>query len=79
MKKSILFSLFFFGMTLPIFAQLSPAITSWVINTTGLTGYNCPSCTTPVYGSIPANVQSVSYTSTDAYIKSQGIGIARVS
>jgi len=73
MKKSILFSLFFFGMTLPIFAQLSPAITSWVINTTGLTGYNCPSCTTPVYGSIPANVQSVSYTSTDAYIKSQGI------
>src|ERR1035441_1949637 len=39
-------------------AQLSPVITSWVINTTGATGYN----------GIPSNVQVVQYTSTDVYI-----------
>lgn len=54
-------------------AQVSPAISSWVINTSGATGYNCPTCPTPTYGSIPADVQSVYYTGTDVYVKSQGI------
>ncbi len=50
-----------------------PTVTSWVINTTGLTGYNCSGCSTPHYGTIPANIQSVYYTSTDAYIKGASI------
>lgn len=45
-----------------------PTVTSWVFNTTGLTGYNCSGCSPAHYGTIPANVQSVSYTSTDAYV-----------
>ena len=45
-----------------------PTVTSWVFNTTGLTGYNCSGCSTPHYGTIPANIQSVYYTTTDAYI-----------
>ncbi len=45
-----------------------PVVTSWVFNTTGLTGYNCSGCSTPHYGTIPANITSVSYTTTDAYI-----------
>jgi hypothetical protein len=38
--------------------QLPPVITSWLINTTGATGYN----------GIPSNVQSIYYTSTDVYV-----------
>jgi hypothetical protein len=45
-----------------LFAQ-TPEITSWLINTTGLTGY----------GGISANVQSVKYTSTDVYVSATGI------
>lgn len=39
-------------------AQTSPVITSWIINTTGATGY----------GSILSNVQQVQYNSTDVYV-----------
>ncbi len=73
MKKLILTALVIVSTKLTINSQTSPAITSWVINTTSLTGYNCPTCTTPTFGTIPANVQSVYYTATDAYIASQGI------
>ena len=43
------------------FAQ--PELSSWLRNTTGLTGYN----------GLPANVQRVRYNSTSAYINSSGI------
>ncbi len=43
-------------------AQTS-VITSWIRNTTGATGYN----------SLPCNVQSVYYTSTDAYVSSSSV------
>ena len=49
--------------TTNVAAQLSPAITSWIRNTTGLTGY----------GSISANVQSVYYTTTDVYVYATSI------
>ena len=39
-------------------AQVGPDISSWIINTTGATGYN----------SLPSNVQQVQYTSTDVYV-----------
>ncbi len=73
MKKMILVSLVLFILNNAATSQTSPAITSWVINSTALTGYNCSGCTPAVYGTVAANVQSVYYTSTDAYIKSQGI------
>lgn len=73
MKRSLLIIASAFMTQLSSVAQVSPAVSSWVINTTGLTGYNCPTCPTPTFGTIPANVQSVYYTTTDAYIKSQGI------
>jgi len=56
-----------------LLAQVNPAVSSWVINQTGLTGYNCSGCAPAVNGSIPANVQSVYYTGTDVYVSSQGI------
>jgi YHYH protein len=40
-----------------------PEITSWIINTTGDTGY----------GNIPSNVQQVSYTATDVYVNVTGV------
>lgn len=57
----------------PAFAQTNPAITSWVINTSGLTGYNCSGCNPPVAGNIPANVQSVYYDANYAYVTTTGI------
>jgi hypothetical protein len=73
MKKMMIAGFVLFAMNFQATSQTNPAITSWIINTTGLTGYNCPTCTTPVYGSIAANIQSVSYTATTSYVKSQGI------
>jgi len=45
-------------ITLSAQAQVGPDISSWIINTTGATGYN----------SLPSNVQQVQYTSTDVYV-----------
>ena len=73
MKKSLLVVVLIIGIRFTATSQISPAVTSWVINTTGLTGYNCPTCSTPHYGTIAANVQSVYYTTTDAYIETQGV------
>ncbi len=73
MKRMLTATLAVLSIHMAAVSQTNPAITSWIINTTGLTGYNCPTCTAPVFGTIAANIQSVSYTSTDAYIKSQGI------
>ena len=45
------------------FAQLNPAITSWVINTTGATGYN----------NLPSNVQVVQYDANYVYVSASCI------
>jgi hypothetical protein len=52
-----------FVLTVSVHAQVGPDITSWVINTTGATGYN----------SLPSNVQQVQYTSTDVYVSASCI------
>ena len=39
-------------------AQLGPEITSWIINTTGTTGYN----------NIPSNIQQVQYSTNNVYV-----------
>jgi hypothetical protein len=62
----------FTAFSLAVMAQ-GPAVSSWVINTTGLTGYNCSGCTPAVAGNISANVQSVDYDVTYAYITTTGI------
>jgi len=51
-------SLFLAGMISPASAQLSPVITSWVLNTNNATGY----------GGILSNVQVVQYDPTDVYV-----------
>ncbi len=74
-SKSLLRSglaLAFAGLSIHAQAQ-SPAITSWVLNRTGLTGYNCSGCTPAHYGTIAANIQHVYYTTTDVYIKCAAI------
>jgi hypothetical protein len=55
-------------------AQLNPAITSWLINTTGATGrHYLIGNPTPIGDATLANVQEVSYSSTHSYIKATGI------
>ena len=46
-----------------IFANAQPELSSWMRNTTGLTGYN----------SLPANVQQVRYSVNYVYVNSSGI------
>lgn len=50
-------------MALSLQAQVGPDITSWIINTTGATGYN----------GLPSNVQQVQYSSTDVYVSASCI------
>ncbi len=59
MKKNYIFAL---ALAMPVAAaaQLSPVITSWVLNTTGATGY----------GGISSNVQTVQYSATQVYVSS---------
>jgi len=57
MKSKILSSIFTLFILL-CQAQLTPEITSWVINTTGATGYN----------NIPSNVQLVQYSDSNVYV-----------
>jgi trimeric autotransporter adhesin len=70
MKKLITAVLLCVAMT--AYGQ-SPTITSWVFNTTGATGYNCSGCSPAHSGTIPSNIQSVYYTSTNAYITCAGV------
>jgi YHYH protein/Secretion system C-terminal sorting domain len=56
-------------------AQTNPAITSWIQNTTGITGrhYISGSSTPIVDATYPANVQSVAYNTTHVYVSCSGI------
>lgn len=58
-----------------VFAQTNPVITSWIQNTTGITGrhYVSGSSTPVVDASYPANCQSVAYDATNVYISCSGI------
>lgn len=58
MRKIILATMALFGMVLRVQAQLTPEITSWIINTTGATGY----------AGIPSNVQQVQYSDDNVYV-----------
>lgn len=61
MKKILLTSITVFSLGLS--AQVGPEITSWIINTTGLTGY----------AGLPSNVQTVQYSATQVYVSASCI------
>src|SRR5436305_9975723 len=58
MKKSLFTLIIVVALSHLSFAQLSPDVTSWVINTTGQTGY----------AGIASNVQLVQYSTNNVYI-----------
>ena len=56
------------------YAQSSPAITSWLRNTTGITGrHYVAGNPTPINDSYSANVQTVQYSATHVYVSCSGI------
>src|SRR5258705_11766112 len=52
------FTLLFIASLITSFAQLTPEVTSWIINTTGETGYD----------GIETNVQQVQYSDNNVYV-----------
>ncbi|MCF6129517.1 YHYH protein [Flavobacterium sp. AS60] len=55
-------------------AQTNPAITGWLINTTGITGrHYVAGNSTPINDAVLANVQTVQYNTTYSYISATGI------
>ncbi|AEE53144.1 YHYH protein [Haliscomenobacter hydrossis] len=74
MKRSICTIFTFILAVFMGFTQTNPAITSWLINTTGITGRHYISGNpTPINDAYPANVQSVKYTATHVYVSCSGI------
>ncbi|MEY4974609.1 MAG: hypothetical protein RLZZ55_1402 [Bacteroidota bacterium] len=72
MKKS-LFSIALFCAS-AVQAQLNPAITNWLINTSGLTGsHYVQGNSTPIADNVLANVQNVQYATNNVYITTTGI------
>ncbi len=73
MKKA-LFSLVIGAQSILLMAQTNPAITQWLQNTTGITGrHYVAGNSTPIVDAVQANVQSVKYNTTHAYISATGI------
>ncbi|HEX3079096.1 MAG TPA: YHYH protein, partial [Puia sp.] len=58
MRKIILVVIVLYGVALSARAQLTPEITSWILNITGATGY----------AGIPSNVQQVQYSADNVYV-----------
>ena len=73
MKKQILVPSLLL-LVFQISAQTNPAITSWLLNTTGLKGrHYVQGNPTPIQDNTPANVQTVQYSDNWVYVKSAGI------
>jgi hypothetical protein len=61
-------------LTSSLFAQTHPAITSWLRNTTGITGrHYVAGNSTPINDNYPANVQTVQYSADNVYVSCSGI------
>ena len=72
MKKIFLPS--FLMLTISLFGQTNPAITNWLINTTGLTGRHYVNGNpTPIVDAVSANVQTVQYSASWVYVSTKGI------
>ncbi len=73
-KKKILFILCLFSISIVANAQTNPVITSWLRNTTAIKGrHYVANNSTPINDTASANVQSVYYSSSWAYIKTNGV------
>ena len=72
LKITIIIAFLFVATT---FSQTNPIITSWLRNTSGITGkhYLMGSSSIITDSTIPANVQMVQYSINSAYISTQGI------
>lgn len=57
----------------PLSAQLSPAITSWLQNTTQTGSYYVQGNSTPVNNNILVNCQTVQYSSASVYVSTKGV------
>ncbi len=74
MKKLILAGLATTVALASFTAQTNPAITDWLINTTGITArHYVEGNSTPINDTDPANVQSVQYSSDYSYISASGL------
>lgn len=74
MWKQIVLILFSCLLLLDLSAQTNPAITDWIINTTGITGrHYVEGNSTPITDNYPANVQTVQYSSDYVYVSASGI------
>ncbi len=72
MKKTVSLLLLFVAFVSS--AQTNPAITSWLQNTTGITGrHYVTGNSTPIVDAVLANVQSVKYDTNWSYISATGI------
>jgi hypothetical protein len=68
------FTLLFVSSSLLLQAQTNPAITSWLRNTTGITGRHYVSGnSTPIIDAVAANVQTVQYSTNWVYVTTNGI------
>lgn len=73
MKKTF-FTLVIGARSILLMAQTNPAITKWLQNTTSITGrHYVAGNSTPIVDAVQANVQSVKYNTTHAYISATGI------
>ncbi len=72
MKKNSL-SLILMMFSFCIQAQLSPAITSWLQNTTQIGTYYVSGNSTPISNNILVNCQQVEYSATSVYVMATGI------
>lgn len=74
MNKNILLGLLLSTGTGILHAQTNPAITSWIKNTTGITGRHYKSgSSTAITDADSANVQSIYYSASSVYIRTKGI------
>jgi hypothetical protein len=68
------FTWLFVSSSLLLQAQTNPAITSWLRNTTGITGRHYASGnSTPIADAVAANVQTVQYSTNWVYVTTNGI------
>ena len=71
-QKTTLLGMLLVGFSM--FAQTNPVITSWLQNTTGITGrHYVTGNSTPINDATLANVQSVQFNSTNVYVAATGI------
>ncbi|WP_309641576.1 YHYH protein [Flavobacterium sp.] len=74
MSKKLILTLTFTGIGIFSNAQTNPAILSWLQNTTGITGrHYVAGNSTPIVDAVQANVQTVQYNATYAYVAATGI------